>query len=133
MRRLTAKLVLFSILLIPLLEISLRVFMPQQLITTTDLYVPDESGLAIRHKPNLDTMVNTGERSVRFVTDENGFRVRDQEMGRGDVNILALGDSYLAALQVEYDDTYIGRLEAILSDDLGKTVRIVNTGVGAYG
>src|SRR5688500_10254593 len=102
MLRLSARLLIFSIILVPLLEISLRLFMPQQLITTTDLYTPDETGLAIRHRAGLDMMVNTGERRVRFVTDENGYRVRDRDEEPGDINILALGDSYLAAMQVEY-------------------------------
>jgi hypothetical protein len=133
MWRLSVRLLIFSILLVPLLEISLRLFMPQQLITTTDLYTPDETGIAIRHRAGLDTMVNTGERSVHFVTDENGYRVRDHEAQPGELNILALGDSYLTAMQVEYNETYIGRLETMLSEDLDQSVHIVNTGVAAYG
>lgn len=123
---------LFGLLLLPILEIAVRLWLPQQLTTTHDIYIADFSGLGMRIVPNLDRTINTGEKDVRLVTDAQGYRVAYPGQGRGTVNILALGDSFLQALQVDYEDTTTGLLEAQLSAALHQPVRVVNTGTGAY-
>jgi hypothetical protein len=46
--------------------------------------------------------------------------------------LVALGDSYLEAMQVEYEDTMTALLEKRLSSRLGRSMRILNTGVGGW-
>jgi hypothetical protein len=48
------------------------------------------------------------------------------------MTLVALGDSYLEAMQVEYEDTMTALLEKRLSSRLGKSMRILNTGVGGW-
>jgi hypothetical protein len=47
--------------------------------------------------------------------------------------VLALGDSFTAAIQVAYRNTACGRLERRLSLELGARFRVVNSGVGGWG
>jgi hypothetical protein len=84
--------------------------------------------------PELDTKINTGEREVHLRTDEFGHRCGEIRPGRSiDVRILALGDSFLAGIQVEFDDLMTTLLERRLSDGGRGEVAVVNTGVGGWG
>lgn len=114
------------------LEIVVRLFSPQQLIVLRPDVFMSVEGLGFRHQPNVNTIINTGERDVLLITDENGYRIRPGKLTEATYRILALGDSYLAALQVNYEQTLIARLEDQLSNATGETVLIVNTGVGGY-
>ncbi len=136
-RRVVAKLAAAAastIIVLGFLEVVVRFAAPQQLI----LLRPDiwqgcpELGWCMA--ANLDTRVNTGEREVRLVTDEHGHRVS----GRGaaappDVRILALGDSFLAGIQVGYDDLVTAVLERRLSSRADRLVEVVNASVGGWG
>jgi len=126
------KILIFLLLAIPILEMALRLFNPQQLITDVNIFVPDTSGLGIRLAPNLDKTINTGEGNARLITDDKGYRISGDTQASSDINILALGDSFLLALQVDYEETMTAILEKELSTALDKSSRIVNTGVGAY-
>jgi len=126
------RILIFLLLAIPILEIALRLFNPQQLITDVDIFVPDTSGLGIRLAPNLDKTINTGEGNARLITDDKGYRISGYTQTSCDINILALGDSFLLALQVDYEETMTAILEKELTTALDKSSRIVNTGVGAY-
>ncbi|MBI5667275.1 MAG: hypothetical protein HZC41_04640 [Chloroflexi bacterium] len=120
---------LFTLLL---LEIAVRLLLPQQLVALRpDVYMP-VAGVGFQHRPKVNTIVNTGERDVVFTTDANGHRVGSAPTPQPAYRILALGDSYLAALQVNYEQTMAARLEAGLSRALGQPVSVVNTGVSAY-
>ncbi|MCB9437505.1 MAG: hypothetical protein H6673_11015 [Anaerolineales bacterium] len=116
-----------------LLEFVVRLFFPQQLIVLRpDVWIPSDEGIGYKHQANLDTKVNTGERTVRLLTDENGYRIGERRTQEPDMRILAVGDSFLEALQVEYDETFTAILEDALSTQLGLDVQIVNTGVSGY-
>lgn len=47
--------------------------------------------------------------------------------------VLALGDSFIEAIQVEAEDTVTERLASSLAATLGDSVEVVNTGVGGWG
>ena len=114
-----------------LMELSFRLLEPQQLIVMRpDLFVPND-GLGYDLRPNLDTSISTGEREVRFVTDADGHRIGTTPRAKpAAFRILALGDSFLQALQVDYEDLMTTRLEQSLSSALKQKVEIANAGVG---
>jgi len=114
-------------------EFLFRRFVPQQLILLRpDVWVPDDT-LGWRHASDLDTQVNTGERTVRLLTDRQGHRIGEESPQDSDLRILALGDSFLAALQVDYEDSFTALLEESLTADLERRVKIINGGVGSWG
>lgn len=109
-----------------------RLLAPQSLILLRpDIYIPTEQ-LAWRHAPNVDTSVNTGEREIRWKTDDQGIRIGGDLSKPSEMTLLALGDSFLEAMQVEYEDTMTALLEKRLSSSLGRSMRILNTGVGGW-
>lgn len=121
---------LFTLLV---LEFAVRLFFPQQLIVLRpDVWIPSDEGIGYKHQANLDTLINTGERTVRLFTDENGYRIGDSHPQEPDMRILAVGDSFLEALQVEYDQTFAAILEHQLSDHFDMSIQVVNTGVSGY-
>jgi hypothetical protein len=97
-------------------ELLVRLVAPQQLILVRpDVWQPVDT-VGWRFRPNLDTRVNWGERTVHVYTDQDGFRV-----GRGGRitapaarRVLLLGDSFMAALQVEHEQSLAGLLESDL-------------------
>jgi lysophospholipase L1-like esterase len=118
------------LLALALLEGAVRLFLPQQLLRFhPEIWVPEENGLGHGLRPNLDTRVNTGEREVRFRTDALGHRVGADDEEPADLHVLALGDSFLEAMAVPYEDTMTARIGRELGAALGLRVRVVNTGV----
>jgi hypothetical protein len=69
------------------------------------------------------------DRTVRFVTDANGYRVRsaDTQIDFARPTILSTGESVASGYALDYDETYA----AMLGDDLG--VQVANIAVTAYG
>lgn len=116
-------------------EAVVRWAAPQQLVVIRpDIWRPDASGLGWRRAPNLETRVNTGERTVELFTDARGRRVgAGGPAASPHIRILAIGDSFLEALQVEYEASIPGLLESDLGARLGAPVEVANTGVGGYG
>ncbi len=98
----------FLVLLI-LIEFSFRFFFPQQLIIldSSQVWQPEDTiGWSVR--PNVSTEINTGERTISFYRDENGFRITRQNPPKADRcnrRILYIGDSYLQAIQVDAEET----------------------------
>lgn len=129
----TAALFMGSMLVAALLvEGTIRLFAPQQLIMIRpDLWVPRDS-VGWTFRPLLDTDINTGERTVRLVTDSSGYRVGSGGRTSGRKHILLLGDSFMGALQVGYEQTFAGLLEAKLTGLLGIQVDVWNTGVPGW-
>jgi hypothetical protein len=106
---------------------------PQSLILLRpDIWIPVEH-LGWRHNPSVDTRVNTGEREIRWRTDEQGFRIGASLPAVSEKTLVAIGDSFLAAMQVEYEETMTAQLEKRLSSRMGRSLRILNTGVGSWG
>ena len=105
---------------------------PQQLVLKRpDVWQPVDS-LGWVNRPNLNTTINTGERTVRLFTDQDGFRVGPAGRVEGTQRILLLGDSFMEALQAEYDQSLPGLLEARLAPRLHHAVAVRNTGVGGW-
>lgn len=117
-----------------MLEGGVRVLAPQQLIELRpDIWIADHEGFGWRQREGLDTTVNTGERTVRLVTGSHGHRIAGSPRDEPGVRVLALGDSFTVGLQVEYEDLFTARLERQLGERIGRTVDVVNTGVGGWG
>jgi len=115
-----------------LAEGVVRLVAPQPLILIRpDIWMPAD-GVGWKNRPNVDTRLNTGERDVRWRTDAQGFRTGAAPAGTAAVNILALGDSFLAAEQVNDEDTMVRLLEGRLASRSGRRVRLWNTGVAGW-
>lgn len=113
-------------------EGGVRLVAPQQLVLKRpDVWQPVDS-LGWVNRPNLQTTINTGERTVRVFTDRDGFRVGHAGRVEGKKRILLLGDSFMEALQVEYEQSLAGVLEARLQERLHESVGVRNTGVGGW-
>ena len=120
------------LLMFVIIEGLVRVFIPQQLILIRpDIWAP-KNVVGWQHAPNLDIKINTGEREIRLLTDANGHRIGSVNQTDSAYKILALGDSMIAALQVEYEQTLTALLEGMLSKELGDRVLVVNTAVGGW-
>ncbi|MGH0037005.1 MAG: hypothetical protein ACQGVK_18420 [Myxococcota bacterium] len=119
-------------------ELAVRVVLPQQLISIRpDIWQPHD-GLGWVVRPEIDTTINTGERTVRVRTDARGFRVGDAGRREGDREILVLGDSFMQALQVEHEQSLPGLIEARLGESLASdaaapvAVAVRNGGVDGW-
>jgi hypothetical protein len=113
-------------------EATVRLLAPQQLIIKRpDIWQPTDT-LGWTHRPNVNTTINTGERTARVFTDGDGFRVGRAGRVEGQRRILLLGDSFMEALQVDYEQTLAGLLETRLGTRVGQTVAVRNTAVGGW-
>lgn len=113
-------------------EVLVRTFAPQQLtILRPDVWQPVDT-LGWMHRPGIDTRINTGERVARIITDSMGLRVGERGRIDGDRTVLLLGDSFMAALQVDHEQSLAGLLEAGLTRRLGLPVAVRNAAVGAW-
>ncbi|MEW6269256.1 MAG: hypothetical protein AB1689_08175 [Thermodesulfobacteriota bacterium] len=117
-------------------EVGVRALAPQSLILRRpDVWYPVQ-GLGWRRSPNLDTTVNFGGAGVvRLRTDADGNRVATPaRAGEAppEVRVLAIGDSFVEALQVEYEDTMTARLEDDLERTTGRPTEVQCAGVGGY-
>ena len=115
-----------------LAEAAIRVVAPQQLILIRpDVWEPADT-VGWLHRPNVSTEINTGERTVRLFTDESGFRVGPDGPVRAEREVLLLGDSFMEALQVDYEDSGAGLLESQLAEALEEPVAVRNAGIGGW-
>jgi hypothetical protein len=126
---LSAVAVLVSLIL---LESGVRLFAPQQLVAgRPDVFLPTDSlGWILR--PGLSTTINTGERRVTLLTDSAGLRVGRAGRREGGSTLLLMGDSFLAALQVEEEQSIGGLLQARLEAMLDGPVQVRNAGVPGW-
>lgn len=112
-------------------EIGVRLAAPQQLILLRpDLWMPADTVGWLR-RSNVDARVNTGEGTVRLITDDQGFRVGGDGRREG-VPVLLLGDSFMEALQVEHEDSFAGLLDVSLSSAAGAPVAVRNAGINGW-
>ncbi len=113
-------------------ELFVRLVAPQQLILKRpDVWVGVDT-LGWVQRPDQRTTVNTGERIVRVFTDKDGFRVGSAGRVEGKKRVLLLGDSFMEAFQVEYEQSLAGLLETRLAQRFHEPVAIRNTGVGGW-
>jgi lysophospholipase L1-like esterase len=107
------------------LEGLVRAFLPQQLIHYRPELYREDPRVGWRFAPHLDTSVDTGERETRLRTDAHGRRIGDSASPVAARRVLAVGDSFVAGLQVEHADLFVSRLAAQLTGDLGEPVEVV--------
>ncbi|MFQ5688787.1 MAG: SGNH/GDSL hydrolase family protein [Gemmatimonadota bacterium] len=113
-------------------EALVRALRPQQLILKRpDIWRPVQ-GLGWTHRSGVRTLINTGEGTVHLYTDRDGYRTGAAGRVNGGTRILVLGDSFLEALQVEYEESIAGLLERRLSEWSGEPVSVRNTAVGGW-
>lgn len=91
-----------------------RLVAPQQLILVRPDVWEGVDTVGWKFRPNLNTRVNWGERTVHLYTDQDGFRVARTGRVKAPQKILLIGDSFMAALQVEYEQSLAGLLESDL-------------------
>lgn len=121
------------VLAIALAEGVVRMVTPQQLILLEPgLWQPTDS-VGYTFRAGLDRRINTGERPVSLVTDDRGFRIGRHPGPLADTRVLLLGDSFMAALQVDFEDSFAGLMERDLSAALGRPVRVENAAVDGWG
>ena len=113
-------------------EVLVRLVAPQQLIVRRPDVWEAVDTLGWTHRPDVNTTVNTGERPVHVFTDRDGWRVGRAGRVEASRRILLLGDSFMEALQVEYEQSVAGLLEARLTARLGEPVAVRNTAVGGW-
>jgi len=109
-------------------EVTVRILYPQQLGT----WIFTRDGLTL-HFSN-----HTGK-SLRFGHDiqTNSFGMRDREHALkkepSTFRILVLGDSFMEALQVKFDDSFPSLLEKQLQKSMGRFVEVINASVSGWG
>ena len=125
-------------LLLPLLvlEVALRTFGP---------FLPGnyDTGALVRRHPVLghlhtpSTRVWTKTPAFTTQLDFNPMGLRDPRQSYakppGTFRILALGDSFIEAAQVQAHETAAARLEQLLGSVTGRPVEVINAGVFGYG
>ena len=112
-------------------EVGVRLVAPQQLIVIRpDLWEPADTVGWLR-RPNVNSTINTGERTVRLLTDQDGFRIGERGRAEG-VPVLLLGDSFVEALQVDHEQSLAGRLEQTLTTALGTQAAVRNAGISGW-
>jgi hypothetical protein len=88
--------------------------------------------LGWQRRPSVDTQVNTGEGLVRVMTDAEGFRVGSGGRRFASDSILLIGDSFMEALQVEYEESLAGLIEDSLIGPQARRVAVRNAAVGGW-
>jgi hypothetical protein len=115
-----------------LAEMLVRIIAPQQLIQIRpDIWRPADS-LGWTNRPNVNTTINTGERTVHLYTDSAGLRVGAGGRQAAPTKVLVIGDSFMEALQVEYEQTFSGLLGPGLTGRLGHGVEVFDAGVDGW-
>ena len=113
-------------------EITVRLAMPQQLIQIRpDLWQPVDT-LGWRRLPSANVAINTGERAVTVMSDSESFRIGKAGRKEAPTSVLLIGDSFVEALQVEYEQSTAHLLEEELSRTLGKPVVVRSDGVAGW-
>jgi len=111
MLKMTALFIASVLITFALAEAIVRHFAPQHLVLVNNKEIwRADSTLGWRNVENTNTVVNTGDKTVTFVTDPNGFRINRHGKEkthdpRSDFNIITIGDSFIQALQVENEET----------------------------
>lgn len=116
-------------------ELIIRSFWPQSLILRRpDVWYPVER-FGWQRSANLNTTVNFGGAGpVRLITDSEGNRIgASGRVQAPDIRILALGDSFLEALQVEYEKTMTWILQESITERTGLRTEVQCAGVGGWG
>ena len=129
---LTASLVLGCLIA----EGLVRLFLPQKLVTNYSKIWRTDSTFGWRLRENLNTTLNSGEGTVHFLTDSDGFRINLNDESSDDLNrsvsILILGDSFLEAIQVENRHTIPQLMKENLSRTHAMNITVHNSSCGGW-
>jgi len=111
-----------------LAEAGLRLFYPQQL----GVWYQDREGLGL-HWPGLVTRFPQSSFPVAF--NSAGMRDREHAVAKPDgvFRVLVLGDSFMEALQVPFEESFPSVVEHELSQETGRRVEVVNASVSGWG
>lgn len=111
-----------------LAEFGLRVAAPQP----TGLSHQDRYGLAL-HWPNMTRRLPQFGTTASF--NSAGMRDREHALDKpaGVYRVLVLGDSFMEALQVEFEASLPSLLEHSLAERTGKRIEVINAGVSGWG
>ena len=115
-------------LAVSLAEVAVRVFAPQP----TGLTHQDRYGLVI-HWPRLVRYLPAYGHSVSF--NSQGMRDREHPIAKpaGVFRILILGDSFMEAYQVPFEESVPALLERQLGQRPGRRIEVISAGVGGWG
>jgi len=127
-----ALLAVSCVLALGLGELTVRLVRPQQPRDVGLLYRPDSTVGYVR-LPDLNRRINAGEGWVTLRTDGDGYRVGTDGRRESATKLLILGDSFMEARAVEFEQSVPGLLQTTLSTDLGRPVTVRNAGVSGYG
>jgi SGNH hydrolase-like domain, acetyltransferase AlgX len=123
---------LSSLVALAIGEVVVRLVAPQQLIQVRpDLWQPAH-GVGYLHRPNVSVPMNTGERAVTVRTDADGYRIGREGRKEAATRVLLLGDSFMEALQVEYEQSTAALLERGLERALARPVAVRNAGIDGW-
>lgn len=126
------------ILALGMLEIALNITSPEKKLSVAQqLVTADVRGDTI-HTPNLDTIVFSSEqqKTVHIRTNAEGFVGNNYavEKPTSTTRIAILGDSFVAALQVDTDKNFVSLLEKKMQQQYpAKKFEVMNFGVGGQG
>lgn len=111
-----------------LAECALATFYPQD----RSVHAHTADGLTI-HPASIHTYLPQFGRWVR--TNEWGLRDRSHALEKADgtFRILVLGDSFMEALQVDFEESLPHLLETALSARIGHSIEVINASTGGWG
>lgn len=118
-----------------LLEVIVRVFLPQRIETPFNCFAADPL-LGWKTKPGLRQTFNAADFSMYVEANKEGFRDVEHTYKKpeGAFRIVGLGDSMLFGYGVGYEDTALKRLGQLLSSDnpLEPKIETINLGISGY-
>lgn len=100
-----------------------------------------EPALYQPHRERITTLAPGADVTLRAVEYETHVRTNRHGLRGGELGpknpdtlrVLAIGDSFTLAVQVDETDTFAARIEPLLSERLGRPVAVMNAGVDGYG
>jgi len=113
-------------LMLVISEGALRILYPQQL----GVWYETRDGLAI-HRPN--SVIRFGNHEIHI--NSVGMRDREHSVQKADgtIRILLLGDSFMEALQIQFEESFPKLLEDRLRQAGVRNVEVVNAAVSGWG
>lgn len=126
-------LILFAAIFIfaAVFELAVRFFAPQP-VFTNDIYSPR---LVRENIPYREFVFRGREFAVPIKYNSWGMRDRERKLKKDEnvFRVAVLGDSFMEALHVPFDDSFTFLLEDELKRETGRNVEVLNFGVSSYG
>ena len=122
----------FGIFLV-LAEVAARIVIPADTATSFNFRIPHPLfGWVL--EPDVSYRNVLPEATVRVAYNSTGWRDVDHELEKAEnvFRVLVLGDSFMEAYSVDYEDAFFRRIEK-LTQASGLEVEVINLGVGGYG